>query len=164
MKISQGQRFGLVATAPLLGVGEDTQQQLQTFHSWVHSPVKLAIMVIALVALAAAVFTPLGQRVSGRAPSGTLRAAVVVLGVLGVSAWATANWWFTILTVVLLWGVVVWYGVTLIGSTVSRVGSLAAELDPEKRARLHEEQAATAERGAALDGVLDEIDKERART
>ena len=161
MKISQGQRFGLVATAPLLGVGEDTQQQLQTFHSWAYSPVTLAIMAVAWVALAVAVFTPLGQRIAGRAPSDTLRAAVVVLGVLAVVARVSHNWWFTILVVVLLWGVVVWYGVTLIGSAMSRVGSLAAELNPGERARLHEEQAATAERGAALDGVLDEIGKER---
>lgn len=163
MTISQGQRFGLIATAPLLGADADTQQQLQTFHSWAHSPVTLAIMAVAWVALAAVVFTPLGQRVTRRAPSDTLRAVVVVLGVLGIAAWATGNWWFTILVVALLWGVVVWYLVTLIGSTVSRVGSLAAELDPEKRARLQQEHAAAAERGAALDRVIGEIDEERPR-
>ncbi len=161
MKIPQGQRFGLVAAAPLLGADTGTQQQLQTFHSWADSPATLAIMVVAWVALAAAVFTPLGQRITGRAPSDGLRAAVVVLGFLAVVARVSHNWWFTILMVVLLWGVVVWYVVTMIGSTMSRVGSLAAELSPGERARLHEEQAATAERGAALDGVLDEIGKER---
>ena len=163
MTISQGQRFGLIATAPLLGADADTQQQLQTFHSWAHSPVTIAIMAVAWVALAVAVFTPLGQRVTGRAPSGTLRAAVVVLGTLGVMAWVTGNWWFTILLLVVLWSLIAWYGVTRRGSAMSRVGSLAAALDPEKRARLRQEHAATAERGAALNGVLDEIGKERPR-
>jgi hypothetical protein len=160
MKTSQGQRLGLVATAPLLGA-DPYGQQLQTFHSWAHSPMTLAIMAVAWAALAVAVFTPLGQRITGRAPSATLRAAVVVLGILGVVAWVTHNWWFTILMLVLLWGVVVWYLVTLIGSAVSRVGGLAAELDPEERARQHEEHAAAAQRGAALERVLDEIDGER---
>ena len=68
-----------------------------------------------------------------------------------------------ILVLVVLWSLIAWYGVTLRGSAMSRVGSLAAALDPEKRARLQQEQAATAKRGAALDGVLDEIGKERPR-
>jgi hypothetical protein len=119
------------------------------------------ILAVAWVALAVMVFTPLGRRVSGRSPGGTLRAVVVVLGVLGAASWATHIWWLTILMMVALWSLVVWYVVTLIGPAMSGASRLKAELDPEERAQLQAEQAAAAERGASLERVLDEIDEER---
>jgi signal transduction histidine kinase len=134
---------------------------MQTFHTWAHSSTTVVILAVAWLVLAVMVFTPLGRRVSGRSPSGTLRAVVVVLGVLGAASWATHIWWFTILMMVALWSLVVWYVVTLIGPAMSGAGRLKAELDPEERAQLQAEQAAAAERGASLERVLDEIDEER---
>jgi hypothetical protein len=161
VKRKRGRLVSLVATAPVLAAGADNQQQMQTFHAWAHSSTTAVILAVAWVALAVMVFTPLGRRVSGRSPGGTLRAVVVVLGVLGAASWATHIWWLTILMMVALWSLVVWCVVTLIGPAMSGASRLKAELDPEERAQLQAEQAAAAERGASLERVLDEIDEER---
>ena len=160
MEIKGDRLLSLVALAPLLATAAD-DRQLQTFQSWTHSTTTLVLMAIAWVALMAMVFTPLGRRVTGRSPSDTLRAVVVVMGVLAIISRATRNWWFTVLMVVLLWGCVIWYVVTLIGPAMSRVGRFTAELDPKERLRLQEEQTAAAQRGVALERVLDEVDEER---
>ena len=160
MEIKGDRLLSLVAIAPLLATATD-DRQLQTFQAWAHSTTTLVLMAVAWVALVAMVFTRLGRRVTGRSPSDTLRAVVVVMGVLAIISWATRNWWFTVLVVVLLWGCVIWYVVTLIGPAMSRVGRFTAELDPEERLRLQEEQTAAAQRGAALERVLDEVEQER---
>jgi hypothetical protein len=160
VKRRQGRLVSLAATTPVLAASADNQQQLQTFHTWAHSSTAAVILAVAWVALAVMVFTPLGRRVSGRSPGSTLRAAVIVLGVLGAASWATHIWWFTILMMVALWSLVVWYVVTLIGPAMSGASRLKTELDPEKRAQLQAEQAAAAERGASLERVLDEIEDE----
>jgi len=144
----------------VLATGAD-DRQLQTFQSWAHSTTSAVVMAIAWVALAATVFTPLGRRVAQCSPSDTLRAVVIILGILGVVSWLTQSWWFMILMVILLWACVVWYIVTLIGPAMSRVGRLAAELDPQERIRLQAEHTAAAQRGAALERVLDEVDEQR---
>ena len=137
------------------------QAQLHTFTSWAHSPVTAAIMVVGFAILVVLVFTPLGPRVFGRPPGGTWRAVVIVLGVLGVLSWVSHNWWFATLMMAALWGCAVWLIVRWLGSALSGIDRLATELDPEKRAELHREQAAAAERGAALERVLDEAEKDQ---
>jgi hypothetical protein len=135
--------------------------QLQMFQSWARSPTTAAVMVVAFVVLAVLVFTPLSHRVFRHPPGDTWKAVVVVLGVLGAGGWATRSWWFSLLMMVALWACVVWLLVGHLGSAVTEVGRLATELDPQKRAELREEQDAAAERGAALEKVLDEVDEER---
>lgn len=161
MKKRRDRLVSLAAAAPVLAAGADNQQQAQTFQAWAHSSTTAVILAVAWVVLAVMVFTPLGRRVSGRSPSGTLRAVVVVLGVLGAAGWVTHIWWFTILMMVALWSIVVWYVVTLIGPAMSGAGRLKAELDPKERVELQQEQAAAAERGASLERVLDEVEDER---
>ena len=160
MKIDGGRLLSVVAIAPVLATGTDNAQ-LQTFQSWAHSPTTAVLMAIAWVALVAMAFTPLGRRITRRTASDTLRAVVVVLGVLGVISWLTRSPLLMALMMVLLWACVVWYVVSLIGPVVSRVGRLRSELDPAERARLQAEQTAAAERGAALERVLDEADEDR---
>jgi len=149
----------VTATSARTAASDDAQ--LHTFQSWAHSPATAAILVVGFAILAVLVFTPLGLRVFGRAPGGTWRAVVVVLGVLGVLSWVSHNWWFTTLMMVALWSCAVWLIVRWLGSAVSGAGHLATELDPEKRAELQREQAAAAERGAALERVLDEAEDDR---
>jgi len=161
VKKGRDRLVSLAAAAPVLAAGADNQQQAQTFHAWAHSSTTAVILAVAWVVLAVMVFTPLGRRVSGRSPSGTLRAVVVVLGVLGAAGWVTHIWWFTILMMVALWSIVVWYVVTLIGPAMSEAGRLKAELDPKERVELQQEHAAAAERGASLERVLDDIEDER---
>jgi len=146
------------ASAPATASDE---AQLHTFQSWAHSPATAAILIVGFAILVVLVFTPLGPRVFKRTPSGTWRAIVVVLGVLGVLSWVSHSWWFTTLMMVALWGCAVWLIVRWLGSAVSGVERLATELDPEKRAELQREQAESAERGAALERVLDEAEKDR---
>ena len=160
MKIDGGRLLSVVAIAPVLATGTDNAQ-LQTFQSWAHSPTTAVLMAIAWVALVAMAFTPLGRRITRRTASDTLRAVVVVLGVLGVISWLTRSPLLMALMMVLLWACVVWYVVTLNGPVVSRVGRLRSELDPAERARLQAEQTAAAERGAVLERVLDEADEDR---
>jgi hypothetical protein len=160
MKIDGGRLLSVVAIAPVLATGTDNAQ-LQTFQSWAHSPTTAVLMAIAWVALVAMAFTPLGRRITRRTASDTLRAVVVVLGVLGVISWLTRSPLLMALMMVLLWACVVWYVVTLNGPVVSRVGRLRSELDPAERARLQAEQTAADERGAALERVLDEADEDR---
>ena len=160
MKIDGGRLLSVVAIAPVLATGTDNAQ-LQTFQSWAHSPTTAVLMAIAWVALVAMVFTPLGRRITRRAASDTLRAVVVVLGVLGVISWLTRSPLLMALMMVLLWACVVWYVVTLVGPAVSRVDRLRSELDPAERAGLQAEQTAAAERGAVLERVLDEADEDR---
>ena len=137
------------------------QSQLQTFQSWAHSPATAAIMIVAFAILAIVVFTPLGSRLFRRPVGGTWRAVVVVLGALAALSWVSHNWWFDALMVVALWGCVVWLIVRWLGPAVSGAGRLATELDPEKRAQLQREQAASAERGSDLERVLDQMEDER---
>ena len=159
MEIKGDRLLSLVALAPLLATAAD-HRQLQTFQSWTHSTTTLVLMAIAWVALMAMVFTPLGRRVTGRSPSDTLRAVVVVWAPLpsspgdpelvvhgphGRPAVGLRHLVF----------------VTLIGPAMSRFGRFTAELDPKERLRLQEEQTAAAQRGAALERVLDEVDEER---
>lgn len=150
----------LSVAAPVLATHADTQQ-LQTFQSWAHSTTTAVLMTIAWVALLAMVFTPLGRKMTKRTASDTLRVAVVVLGVAGVISWLTRSPLFMAFMMVLLWACVVWYVVTLIGPAVSRVARLGSQLDPQERARQEAEQTTAAERGAALERVLDQVDEER---
>jgi len=151
--------IGSLVTVALEGPPDNTQ--LQTFQSWAHSPATAALLVVAYAILAALAFTPLGPRLLKRPASGTWRAVVVVLGVLGVLGWVSHNWWFTTIMMAVLWGCAVWLIVRWLGSAVSGVDRLATELDPEKRAELQREQAAAAERGAALERVLDEAEEDQ---
>jgi len=156
--IGSGLSFVMAASA---GTSASDNGQLHTFQSWAHSPATAAVMLVGYAILVALVFTPLGPKLFRRPPSGTWRAVVVVLGVLGLLSWVSSNWWFTTLMMVALWGCAVWLIVRGLGSAVSGVERLATELDPEKRAELQREQAAAAERGAALERVLDEAEEDR---
>ena len=150
----------LATTAVAPATASDTTQ-LQMFQSWAHSPTTAVIMAVAFAVLALLVFTRLGPRLFKRTASDTTRAAVVVLGVLGVVSWVTAVWWFTTLMVVLLWACLAWLIVRGLGGAVSGAARLATNLDFGKRAELQREQAAAAERGAALERVLDEAEEDR---
>lgn len=160
MKIGEAWRLSPAAIAPVLATGSGSQQ-LQQFHTWAHSPTSAVLLAVGWAVAAALVFTPLGRRISGRTASSTLRAVVVVLGVLGVVSWVTRSSLFTTLMLVALWACAVWCIVRLIGPAMSRAGDLKTELDPEKRAELEAEHAAAAERGASLEHVLDEVEEER---
>lgn len=147
--------------AASLVVTASDQAQLHTFQSWARSPTSAVVMVAAFVVLAVLVFTPLSNRVFRRPPGATWKAVVVVLGVLGAVSWLTRSWLFSTLMVVALWACVVWLLVGNLGSVVTEVGRLAAESDPQERAELRDEQHTAAERGAALEKVLDQVEDER---
>jgi len=142
---------------------QSQRDQLNTFHAWARSPTTAAVLIVAFVVLVVLVFTPLAHRVFRHPPGDTWKAVVVGLGALGVASWVTRSSVLLVLMAVALWGCVVWLLARHLGAAVIDAGRLRAELDPEKRVELQAEQHVAAERGAALEKVLDQAEGDRSR-